>query len=126
MIIDDSLKEMIIDSRGNKIDFHQLSNGQKFRLTFSLIFAFLKFQEVKNAVSTNLLFADEVLDTSLDSEGRDDLIKILKYEFVERNNKNVFIISHNPEIKEKEELFDEIYEIQRKNKFSTVSINNYK
>jgi DNA repair exonuclease SbcCD ATPase subunit len=117
MIIDSSFKEKILTSRNIQKEFNQLSNGQKFRLTFSLIFAFLKFIETKNAVQTNILVADEVLDTSLDAEGRDDLLHILYNEFSDRN---IVIISHNKDIVQKEELFNRTINIYKDQQFSKI------
>ena len=117
MVIEPSFKEKIITSRGVEKEFNQLSNGQKFRLTFSLIFAFLKFIEEKNAVQTNLLMADEVLDTSLDAQGRDDLLSILHEEF---HDKDIIIISHNKDIVQREELFNRNINIIKENNFSKI------
>jgi DNA repair exonuclease SbcCD ATPase subunit len=117
MIIDSDFKEKILTSRNIQKEFNQLSNGQKFRLTFSLIFAFLKFIETKNAVQTNILVADEVLDTSLDAEGRDDLLHILYNEFSDRN---IVIISHNKDIVQKEELFNRTINIYKDQQFSKI------
>jgi len=119
MIIDNTFKEKIVTSRGVQKEFNQLSNGQKFRLTQSLIFAFLKFTELKNAVKTNLLIADEVLDTSLDVNGREDLLKILEEDF---GNKNIIIITHNADIKSKEEIFNRTINISKINNFSKIEI----
>jgi len=120
MIIDNTFKERIVTSRSEEKEFNQLSSGQKFRLTFSLIFAFLKFIEEKNAISTNIMICDEVLDTSLDAQGRDDLLNILYNEF---RYKNIIIISHNKEIQQKEEMFNRIINISKVNNFSQVQGN---
>jgi len=106
-ILNESFKEQII-TNSEDTEFNQLSNGQKTRISFSIMFAFLKLIETRNTIKTNLLVLDEVLDTSLDTTGKEELLYILKNEF---NNKNVIIISHNPEIKEKTELFDRLYEV---------------
>lgn len=117
MIIDNTFKERILTSRGEEKEFNQLSSGQKFRLTYSLIFAFLKFIEEKNAISTNIMICDEVLDSSLDAQGRDDLLNILYNEF---SYKNIIIISHNKEIQQKEEIFKRIINIYKENNFSKI------
>ena len=50
---------------------------------------------MKNSVSTNLLILDEVFDSSLDTNGTEDLLKILKNL---DSSTNVFVISHKGEI----------------------------
>ena len=49
----------------------------------------------KSGISSNLLVLDEFLDTSLDYDGNEKTIELLK-QFKE---KNVIIISHNTDIK---------------------------
>ena len=117
-IVDEQFKERII-SRENNTEYNSLSNGQKMRISFSIMFSFLKLIEEKNGVSTNMLFLDEILDGSLDAAGREELLHILKDEFSEQ--KNIIIISHNQEIKEKVELFDRMIKVQ-KDKFSSLEI----
>ena len=46
---------------------------------------------MKNSVATNLLILDEVFDSSLDAEGTNELLKILRSL---GNDTNVFVISH--------------------------------
>jgi ABC-type Mn2+/Zn2+ transport system ATPase subunit len=83
------------------------------------MFAFLKIIEKRNGVKTNLLILDEILDSSVDSEGREELLNILKEEFSQ--TKDIIIISHNQEIQEKIELFDRVIKIS-KDKFSSIEV----
>jgi len=50
---------------------------------------------MKNSVSTNLLILDETFDSSLDSDGVDNLLKILQ---TLDDNTSVFVISHKTDI----------------------------
>jgi DNA repair exonuclease SbcCD ATPase subunit len=97
-------------------DFQSLSNGQAMRITFSIILAFLRLVEYKNGVSTNLLILDEILDSSLDTDGRLELLELLKNNFTE---KSIYIISHNDEIKNTE-LFDIQYHVSTVDNFSNI------
>lgn len=115
--IDNNFKENVV-LRGRDREFHSLSNGEGFRITFSIMFAFLKLVEQRNGVETNLLILDEVLDTSMDSNGRSELLNILKQDFAD--TKDVIIISHNPDIVKNNEYFDTIYRIEKVNNFSKI------
>lgn len=108
--INSDLSESIIAMDGSNMQksFNSLSNGQKLRIVFSILFAFLKFSEERNTTHFNILFLDEVLDSSLDTDGRLELINILRTEFT---NRSINIISHNTEIKEAEEVFENMYEV---------------
>ena len=87
------------------------------RLDFSIRFGFIKLMEQRNSVNTNLLVLDESLDSSIDATGREELLEILKSEFA--STKDIIIVSHNQEIKEKEEIFDRNINIT-KDKFSKI------
>jgi DNA repair exonuclease SbcCD ATPase subunit len=119
LIIDKNFKDKII-SRSEENEYNQMSNGQKARINFSIMFALLKMLEQRNGVSFNLLVLDEVLDSSLDSLGREELLGILFEDF--RDHKDVVVISHNSEVKEKVEFFSRIIEIDYKN-FSDLKIS---
>jgi DNA repair exonuclease SbcCD ATPase subunit len=109
--INPDLTESIFTMDGLNLQksFNSLSNGQKLRIVFSILFAFLKYSEERNTTHYNILFLDEVLDSSLDTEGRIELINILRTEFQERS---INIISHNQEIREAEEIFENIYTVE--------------
>jgi len=117
-VIDENFKERLIN-RDDDSEFNSLSNGQKARISFSIMFAFLKLIEERNGVKTNILVLDEILDSSVDASGREELLAILKSEFSDK--KDIIIISHNEQIKEKIELFDRLIHI-KKDKFSTVMV----
>lgn len=97
-------------------EFLSLSNGQAMRITFSIVLAFLRLVEHKNGITTNLLILDEILDSSLDSTGREELLNLIKYSF---KNKSIFVISHNDDIIGTE-VFDKSYTIKREDSFSRM------
>lgn len=109
-IVDKDFKEHII-SRGEETEFNLLSNGQKSRISFAIMFAFLRLIEERNGTKLNILTLDEALDSSLDTVGREELLNILKTEF--SKEKNIIIVSHNEEVKEKIEIFDRIISVSR-------------
>jgi len=96
-------------------EFYSLSNGEKTRVNFALLFAFLKLIEEKNGIKLNILFLDEALDSSLDYTGREKLLEIIQ-EFSEQ--KDIIIISHSQDIIEKE-IFNRVFEV-KKEKFSKI------
>jgi DNA repair exonuclease SbcCD ATPase subunit len=114
-VIDSSFQEKII-SRNSDNDFNSLSNGQKQRISLSILFAFLKLIEEKNGISTNLLILDEYLDSSLDIDGIDEVMSILDEVFSDK--KDVVLISHNPDIKNRLELLNRIIKVDTIDGFS--------
>lgn len=118
-VIDEEFKETII-SRGSDNEFNSLSNGQKQRITMSILFAFLKLIEERNGVSTNLLILDEYLDSSLDVDGINEVLRILNEVFSE--TKDVVLISHNPDIKNRFDLINRNFKTSIKDGFSSFDI----
>ena len=118
-VIDNEFNENII-SRSADNEFNSLSNGQKQRISLSILFSFLKLIEEKNGVSTNLLILDEYLDSSLDIEGINEVMSILDEVFSSR--KNIILISHNPDIKNRIELLNRIVKIDMEDGFSKMDI----
>lgn len=100
-------------------DYNQLSNGQKIRICFSIMFAFIRFLEQKNGTQWNILVLDEALDSSLDAEGIESLLSVILKEF---SNKNIVLVSHNEEIKNMD-IFNRKVTIS-KNNFSSISFES--
>jgi ABC-type Mn2+/Zn2+ transport system ATPase subunit len=70
---------------------------------------------MKNSTNTNLLILDEVFDSSLDSVGTEEFLKLMNEMGTETN---VFVISHKGD-----QLFDKfrsLIKFQKKNNFSEV------
>lgn len=86
-----------IHEHGRELDFHNLSRGEKTRLTLALSWAFRDVFESINGVRTNLLLIDELLDNGLDTSGVDACLKTLK-SFVREDRRNIFLISHREEL----------------------------
>ena len=61
------------------------------RIDLALLFTWRAIAKLKNSASTNLLIMDEVFDSSLDTAGTDEFMKIVM-DIV--SDTNVFIISH--------------------------------
>ncbi len=117
-VIDNEFNENII-SRNADNEFNALSNGQKQRISLSILFSFLKLIEEKNGVSTNLLILDEYLDSSLDIDGINEVMSILDEVF--SKTKNIVLISHNPDIKNRIELLNRIVKIEMVDGFSKMN-----
>lgn len=70
---------------------------------------------MRNAASTNLLIMDEVLDSSLDTEGMDDFIQIIQNL---TKGTNCFIISHKGDALENK--FSSVIKFEKQNNFSVI------
>jgi DNA repair exonuclease SbcCD ATPase subunit len=80
----------------------------------AVIFAFRKLAESKNICNTNLIFFDEILDSSLDAEGMESVASILET----FEDKSIFVISHRENVSD---IFDRTIRVQMKNNYSTIA-----
>jgi len=71
---------------------------------------------MKNSTNTNLLILDEVFDSSLDTGGTDEFLKLMNSM---GNETNLFVISHKGD-----QLFDKfrsVIKFEKKANFSRIS-----
>lgn len=89
--LDENFNETIKSRFRDTFSFASFSEGEKMRISLSIMFTWRAISKLRNSVSTNLLIADETLDGASDAEGVEALITILH----KLNAKdNIFIISH--------------------------------
>jgi len=93
--LDEEFNEVIKSRYRDAFSYSSFSEGEKQKIDLSILFCWREIARMKNSVSTNLLILDEVFDSSLDTNGTEDLLKILKNL---DNSTNVFVISHKGEI----------------------------
>ena len=72
-------------------NYNNFSEGEKLRIDLSILFTWREIAKLKNSTNTNLLILDEIFDSSLDSSGTDEFMRILH---TTMNKENVFVISH--------------------------------
>jgi DNA repair exonuclease SbcCD ATPase subunit len=89
--LDENFNEIIRSRYRDEFSYASFSEGEKMRIDLSLLFAWRAIAKLKNSASTNLLIMDEVFDSSLDTTGTDEFMKIVM-DIV--SDTNVFIISH--------------------------------
>ena len=95
--LDENFQESIKSRHRDEFVYDNFSEGEKMRIDLSLLFAWRQIAKMKNSTNTNLLILDETFDSSLDDEGTDNLMKILK---TLESGTNTFIISHKPDVLE--------------------------
>jgi DNA repair exonuclease SbcCD ATPase subunit len=92
--LNEDFSETIKSRFRDTFSFASFSEGEKLRISLSIMFAWRALAKLRNSVSTNLLILDEVLDGASDSSGVESLIDILKKL---NASDNVFVISHRGE-----------------------------
>ena len=92
--LDEAFKETIKSRHRDDFSYHNFSEGEKQRIDMALMLTWRAVAKLKNSTNTNLLILDEIFDSSLDTSGTEDLMKILH----ELNGVNLFVISHKGDV----------------------------
>ena len=64
---------------------------KSLRIDLAILFTWREIAKLKNSTNTNLLILDEIFDSSLDTSGTDEFMRILYHTM---SKENVFVISH--------------------------------
>jgi DNA repair exonuclease SbcCD ATPase subunit len=89
--LDEEFNETIKSRHRDDFQYHSFSEGEKLRIDLAILFTWREIAKLKNSTNTNLLILDEIFDSSLDTTGTDEFMRILYHTM---NKENVFIISH--------------------------------
>jgi DNA repair exonuclease SbcCD ATPase subunit len=95
--LDENFNETIRSRHRDDFSYSSFSEGEKQRINLSLLFAWRQIAKMKNSASTNILILDEVFDASLDSDGIDNLLRIMNSLDLDTR---IFVISHKQDLLE--------------------------
>lgn len=101
--IDEQFNETIKSRFRDEFSYNSFSEGEKMRINLAVLFTWRAIAKMRNSAATNLLVMDEVFDSSLDSNGTDEFLKIIQTLTADTNT---FIISHKTD-----QLFDKFHNV---------------
>lgn len=113
--LDESFKETIKSRHRDDFSYGSFSEGEKQRIDMALMLTWRAVAKLKNSSNTNLLILDEVFDSSLDTNGTEDLMKILNL----LESTNLFVISHKGDILQ--DKFRNVIRFEKVNNFSRMA-----
>ena len=116
--LDEEFKESIKSRNRDEFSYESFSEGEKMRIDLSMLLCWREIARMKNSVSCNLLILDEVFDSSLDSGGTEEFMKLLN---AIGKNSNIFVISHKTD--QLIDKFSNIITFEKKNNFSKMILN---
>ncbi len=111
--LDENFNEVIKSRHRDTFTYDSFSQGERQRIDMALIFCWRTIATMKNSINTNLIILDEIVDSSMDGNGMDLTIELLKA----MKNNNVFVVSHRENIADK---FDQTLKLVKKNNFTTI------
>jgi len=113
--LDENFTETIKSRHRDDFTYSSFSEGEKQRIDLSLLFAWREIAKLKNSSNVNILILDEVFDASLDTDGVDNLLKIMNTLDADTR---IFVISHKQDLLESK--FDRKIEFQKVKNFTTI------
>ena len=115
--LNENFEETIKSRYRDEFSYSNFSEGEKMRIDLALLFTWRQVAKMKNSTNTNLLILDEVFDSSLDTVGTDEFLKLI-HEM--GTDTNIFVISHKGD--QLFEKFRSIIKFRKVNNFSQVII----
>jgi len=112
--LDEEFNETIQSPIHEDFSYSSFSEGEKQRIDLALLFTWREVARFKNSVSTNLMILDEVFDSSLDSQGTEEFLKIIRYVI---KDANIFVISHKTGMEDK---FENVLRFEKVKGFSAM------
>jgi DNA repair exonuclease SbcCD ATPase subunit len=112
--LDESFKETIKSRHRDEFTYNNFSEGEKQRIDMALMLTWRAVAKLKNSSNTNLLILDEVFDSSLDTGGTEELMKILHM----LDGVNLFVISHKGDILQ--DKFSNVIKFAKEKNFSRI------
>ncbi len=114
--LDEEFNETIRSRFRDEFSYASFSEGEKMRINLAILFTWRAVAKLRNSVSTNLLIMDEVFDSSLDSAGTEEFLKILQQL---TQDTNTFIISHKTD--QLYDKFETVLKFEKKQNFSRLA-----
>lgn len=114
--LNESFEEKIKSRFRDEFSYSSFSEGEKMRINLAVLFTWRAVSKMRNSVNTNLLILDEVFDSSLDSSGTDEFLKLIQDL---SGGTNTFIISHKTD--QLVDKFEKIIKFQKRKNFSKIA-----
>jgi energy-coupling factor transporter ATP-binding protein EcfA2 len=89
--LNETFNEKIRSRHRDEFTYENFSEGEKMRINLAILFAWRTLAKMRNSAASNILIMDEVFDSSLDSTGTEEFMKILNNV---TQDTHTFIISH--------------------------------
>jgi DNA repair exonuclease SbcCD ATPase subunit len=114
--LDEEFNETIKSRFRDEFSYASFSEGEKMRINLAILFTWRSVAKLRNSISTNLLIMDEVFDSSLDSNGTEEFMKVLNNLTFDTNT---FIISHKTD--QLYDKFTNVIKFEKNKNFSKVA-----
>ena len=112
--LDEEFNETVQSPIHEDFSYASFSEGEKQRIDLALLFTWREVARMKNSVNCNLMILDEIFDSSLDSSGTEEFLKIIQFVV---KDANIFVISHKAGL---EDRFESVIKFSKIKVFSRI------
>ena len=112
--LDEEFNETVQSPIHEDFSYASFSEGEKQRIDLALLFTWREVAKFKNTVATNLMILDEVFDSSLDGQGTEEFLKIIRFVV---KDANIFVISHKSGM---DDRFEDVIRFEKIKGFSRM------
>ena len=112
--INENFEETIKSRHRDTFSYENFSEGEKMRIDLAILFTWRAIAKIRNSTNCNILFFDEIFDSSLDANGTEEFLKIIMNL---TSDTNTFIISHK-----QDQLMDKFQKVHRFKKVRGFSV----
>lgn len=113
--LNEQFEETIKSRFRDEFSYASFSEGEKMRINLAILFTWRAVAKLRNSINTNILIMDEVFDSSLDSGGTEEFMKILTSL---TQDTNTFIISHKTD--QLWDKFERVIRFEKHKNFSRI------
>jgi len=114
--LNEEFNETIKSRFRDEFSYASFSEGEKMRINLAILFTWRAVAKLRNSISTNILIMDEVMDSSLDSNGTEEFMKVLTQLAADTNT---FIISHKTD--QLYDKFTSVIKFEKHKNFSKIA-----
>jgi DNA repair exonuclease SbcCD ATPase subunit len=114
--LNEEFQEKIKSRFRDEFTYSSFSEGEKMRINLAILFTWRAVSRLRNSINTNILIMDEVFDSSLDTNGTEEFMKILSNITTDTNT---FIISHKTD--QLYDKFEQVIKFEKHKNFSRVA-----
>jgi len=113
------LEEVFKTKRGEEFGYSNFSSGEQKRIDLAFMFSIISIAKSQSSVDCNILFLDEVCDSSMCSDGIYSLMTFLKSDFKTMDPElATYVITHKKEISE--DNFNTIVHLKKEGGFTKL------
>ena len=113
--LNEEFNETIKSRYRDVFSYASFSEGEKMRINLAILFTWRAIAKMRNSINTNILIMDEVFDSSLDSNGTEEFLKIINNL---TKDTNTFIISHKTD--QLYDKFEKVIKFEKHKNFSRI------